>query len=510
MTTRAEPHSVDIGIVVALKDEVRELLELAGEYEPRNDGSLNSYLFTYASYRCVATLVGPMGESEATRITERQITIFDPAAVVVVGISGSVHNDLRVGDAYVPSQAVQYIQDARAAPTESGGFHIAPGPPAIRPDYDLYTKASGFDLNHPALYRRWREECRRDLEAQLPTASVRERLFTEDLVRREIEFIATGHEASGPVVSAAAAFSAWIRTFDRNVKAIDMETAAVLTTAQSRQNAKPAIAIRGISDYGDDRKAKLDAIGGGALRKCAMRNAVRFLWAMLQAKVLPQQPSASRPPSKSPETGSPSSVQVPVQSIRSTAPVSAPEPEVRVNQHTVGRHGASHSVSFHGPVHGQVAVGDYNIQHQTILSGPTPRELTADDLTTMADRLSRFRGLGVNIFSYNSGGREAVNFARQLASLLKAAGWAVTSVSGSEQGEPRSDRPVPGLLVEVGPQRGVPEQHEAATALVEDLRSRRITTGGPIPFNAWARGGIMVQGTEDPGAAVQVTIGPVY
>jgi hypothetical protein len=181
-----------------------------------------------------------------------------------------------------------------------------------------------------------------------------------------------------------------------------------------------------------------------------------------------------------------------------------------VHQQTVGHHGASHSVSFHGPVHGQVAVGDYNIQHQTILSGPAPRELTADDLTTIADKLSRFRGLSVNIFSYNSGGREVVKFALQLQSLLKAAGWAVTPVHGTEQGEPRSDRPVPGLLVEVGPQRAAPKQIEAATALVEELRSRRITTDGPIAFNSWARGGIDVQGTEDPGAAVQVTIGPVY
>jgi hypothetical protein len=66
-----------------------------------------------------------------------------------------------------------------------------------------------------------------------------------------------------------------------------MESYAVLKVARSREPAVAALVIRGIYDYGDHRKEQLDAVGGGALRKYATRNAVRFLWALLDAGALP-------------------------------------------------------------------------------------------------------------------------------------------------------------------------------------------------------------------------------
>jgi nucleoside phosphorylase len=282
------PPPVDLGIIVALKEEARELLLLAGEREPRDDGAMNSFLFTRGHYRCVVTVVGPMGEMEAARITERQIAIFAPACVVSVGISGGVHKDLRVGDVFIPSHAVQYMQDAKASPLSSGGFHLVPGAPVVEPEFELYTRASGFELSQVALFDRWRADARADLEALIPDAAAREQLLAADLVRADADLLTTGHEASGPVVSAAAAFSTWIQTFDRRIMGLDMETAAVLTVARARAGARPALAIRGISDYGDDRKAKLDDTGKGALRKYAMRNAVRALWALLEAEALPR------------------------------------------------------------------------------------------------------------------------------------------------------------------------------------------------------------------------------
>jgi nucleoside phosphorylase len=286
---RATP-SVDVGIIVALKEEARELLSLAGKHTPRDDGEMNSYLFARGGYRCIVTLVGAMGETEAARVTERHIGLFDPKCVVSIGISGGVHGDLRVGDVYVPPQVVQYMQDAKASPKGAGGFVLLPAATASRADDKLHTVASGFDLNHAAAYQTWREEGRKDLEALLPDSAVRERLFTQDLVRRDVEILTDGHEASGPVVSAAAAFSTWIRSHDRNIKAIDMESAAVLRTSEARKDPPRGLVIRGISDYGDPRKQDLDAIGGGSLRKYAMRNAARFLFALLDSGALPHRP----------------------------------------------------------------------------------------------------------------------------------------------------------------------------------------------------------------------------
>lgn len=48
------------------------------------------------------------------------------------------------------------------------------------------------------------------------------------------------------------------------------------------------LVIRGISDLGDERKRELDRMDGGAIRRLAMRNATRFLWALLDAGILPR------------------------------------------------------------------------------------------------------------------------------------------------------------------------------------------------------------------------------
>jgi nucleoside phosphorylase len=287
MTTPAALQLVDLGIIVALQQETGELLDLAGDYTPHGDGDMNSYLFTRSTYRCAVTFVGAMGEMEAARITERHIGLFDPESVISIGISGGVHDDLRVGDVYVPTQAVQYIQGGKASPTDDGGFIIRPGADVSRVDDHLHTETIGFKFNHKTAYRQWRDDCRKDFEALLTDPAIRERLIAKDLVRRDVALLAEGHEASGPVVSGASAFSAWIQSHDRNVKAVDMECAAVVRAAEARKHRKRALVIRGISDYGDPRKKELDAIGGGSLRKYAMRNAVRLLWALLDAGTLP-------------------------------------------------------------------------------------------------------------------------------------------------------------------------------------------------------------------------------
>jgi nucleoside phosphorylase len=287
MPTPAAPPPVDLGIIVALQEETGELLDLAGDYTPCGDRDMNSYLFTRSGYRCAVTFVGAMGETEAARIAERHIGLFDPESVVSMGISGGVHDDLRVGDVYVPTQAVQYIQGGKASPTDDGGFIIRPGADVSRVDDHLHTETIGFKFNHKTAYRQWRDDCRKDFEALLTDPAIRERLIAENLVRRHVALVAEGHEASGPVVSGASAFSAWIQSHDRNVKAVDMECAAVVRAAEARKHRKRALVIRGISDYGDPRKKDLDAIGGGSLRKYAMRNAVRLLWALLDAGTLP-------------------------------------------------------------------------------------------------------------------------------------------------------------------------------------------------------------------------------
>ena len=280
---------VDVGIVIALPEELREILALAGNYARHPSVDQDTYIFTRRTYCCAVTLVGEMGETQAGVFTDRLITTLDPGIILSMGIAGGL-NDLLAGDIHVPSQAVQYLQDGKAAPAASGGFGFVPGAPAYRADFALLKAVRAFEFDHPTAHKQWVAACAADLAELLSDTGKRAALVSEKQVRGDVRLLADGHVATGPVVGAAKAFSDWVRTYDRNVKSLEMEAAAILLAAQTRTKPKRALAIRAISDFGDEHKKELDQKGDGVLRKYAMRNAVRLLWALLDAEALPHHP----------------------------------------------------------------------------------------------------------------------------------------------------------------------------------------------------------------------------
>src|SRR6185437_8635141 len=101
MPEQPTKQHVDVGIVIALPEELREFLALSGSYARHQAADLDSYLFTRGPYRCAVTLVGEMGETQAGMFTERLISSLDPGIILSMGIAGGV-NDLLAGDVHVP------------------------------------------------------------------------------------------------------------------------------------------------------------------------------------------------------------------------------------------------------------------------------------------------------------------------------------------------------------------------------------------------------------------------
>jgi nucleoside phosphorylase len=114
----------------------------------------------------------------------------------------------------------------------------------------------------------------------------RAELVRQRLIRAEPELLDV-HLASGPVVGAAQQFSHRLRSSrDRHLKALDMASAGLVASAFKRVHPTRTLVLRGISDYGDERKATLDSLGEGSLRRLAMHNATALLWTLLRAGVL--------------------------------------------------------------------------------------------------------------------------------------------------------------------------------------------------------------------------------
>ena len=279
-------ESGDVAIVVALKEEFRELFDsIKDRCRTIQDGGRHYYLFDAPGplgqpYRCVATFVGDMGTTQAGLVTEKTLQRWIPATVVMLGIAAGIHDDVRVGDIVVASQVDNYLDAAKAV--GAGKFERAGN--SYQVDHTLLDHVRNFEFVNAGPIARWRENAAARLQAldvDLPA------LLDADLVR-EAPAQLEAHIASGPVVAASADFIAWVRAGDRAYKALEMESGGLVISAHMSVTNVVALVIRAISDYGDDRKKDLDEIGRGALRRYAMRNAIELLWVLMAGGVLPK------------------------------------------------------------------------------------------------------------------------------------------------------------------------------------------------------------------------------
>ena len=296
-TLRADSNNsktpIDVGIVVALREEFRELLQDI-DYETTDDTEQlrTYYLFqrpgTVTPYRIVATLVGDKGEQPAAIVTDRLVSFWAPETVVMLGIAGSLDDeDLRVGDVLVAKAVNSYMRDAKAVDATIG-FEFRLGGAEFPVTPALVTRIQNLEFQYPQAYSRWRSESVAQFERLVKDETTRARLISERCVREQPCFV-EGLLASGPAVSAADAFRTWLKSHrDRNLKAIDEESGGMMMAAEYRATRKNTLVLRGISDAGNVNKATIQQIGDGALRRYAMGTAVRLLWQFLEVGLLPR------------------------------------------------------------------------------------------------------------------------------------------------------------------------------------------------------------------------------
>lgn len=285
----------DVGIFVALKDEFRELhKEIEGTCDLAKDAESNFHFYTFnrpgpghTQYRCVATFAGEMGETRAADAMRVMISLYSPTTLVVVGIAGALSDDLRLGDVVVARTVISYAQNNKVIDTKGGdGWQLVPSGAPFRTSAPLLKSVEHMEFAHAAEYGKWRLDGGKDLQTSIDIALLAAHNLT-NCTRQEPTHI-EGTIASGPFVVISASFKQWLfQHVDRKFLAIEMESGGALATAEQGWQHRHSLVIRGISDLGDDNKAKLDAIGNGAFRGLAMRNALRFLWMLLRTGIEP-------------------------------------------------------------------------------------------------------------------------------------------------------------------------------------------------------------------------------
>jgi CRISPR-associated protein Cmr6 len=288
-------------VMVALEEELVQLLDVLGAegHTPVPiDGWGHDHLYELPQGRLVVRLVGGMGPSEAQAATEQARQRWSPRGIVWVGIAAALKDDLRLCDVVVATQVTHYDAQAKAASPAGGGAWVwQRRPEAFQADSPTAKTLGSLHTGRPDLYRPWSLAGQADLAAELAAAgdAQRQRLLGSGQVRPAPE-VRAGHVASGGFVAAAEDFQDFLKTGDAGFLACEMESAGLAWSVERSPKPVPWAVIRGISDAGGKAgagdgsgplgKAELDQIGGGALRRVAMRNASRYLKLAWEAGLL--------------------------------------------------------------------------------------------------------------------------------------------------------------------------------------------------------------------------------
>ncbi|MCP4548018.1 MAG: AAA family ATPase [bacterium] len=287
----ARRRPIDVGIIVALREEFRELHRQLPSPALKKDGDTGAYdyIFEWAiaggrPYGCAATFVGSMGPKDAALATDRFINRRDPTTIVMLGIAAGIDADVQLGDVVVANHVNQYLDQAKVVPGLDSTFELEAGGAPYRCSDDLVRAAQELEFAHADQHRQWQEDGERELQESVGRGNL-EKLLRKSWLREQPQFI-SGPIASGPVVGAAQQFTDWLEKINRKFLALEMESGGMLAAIASRSDPARSLILRGISDFGDKRKQKLDRIGKGAIRRYAMNNAIRLLWKLIEAEVL--------------------------------------------------------------------------------------------------------------------------------------------------------------------------------------------------------------------------------
>lgn len=304
--------SVDVLLYVALGEEFHDVMDVLGEgfqHEEAKDVTLSYFtgaIHSPVQQRDISVVVVPafkMGNSRSGAVASWAITRFDPQNVVVIGIAGSLVADLNPGDLFIPDSVNEYMANSAAVADGDDGWTLDTSGNRFTTSGRLMNRFGMFRYQKNYLAE-WTQAVTANADA-LIAPQLREALAAHDISLPSVGKILAGDDrtlASGPTVGKGVEFGRWVRKrIDRKIAAMEMESAGVYDAAHLRPNGLRAIAIRGISDFADERKEIVEKIAGNKVRVLAVKNAVSLFIAAIRAGLFKEE--ESDPPSP-PQGGS--------------------------------------------------------------------------------------------------------------------------------------------------------------------------------------------------------------
>lgn len=271
-----EKTKADVTILVALPEEYDVLAPvLSRTIEPFG----GRYWFTFddvnGNHRtAVISVLGNMGNEDARVAADRLITAAQPSLVAIVGIAGMLGDWTRLGEVVVATEVDNYLKDGKIVDA-ADGIGVVWGGRTLLASTHPARLASSFKTERKALFDEWKKTVISYMNETIPPAAQKELVEANLLPPGKILHV--GPIASGPVVGGSKNFKELLLDRNRNFVALEMESAGGLAAAYDREIWPSTLVIRGLSDPSDDRKAVIDKVGSGAIRRWAMYNASTLL-----------------------------------------------------------------------------------------------------------------------------------------------------------------------------------------------------------------------------------------
>ncbi len=271
---------VGVAVVVPLEDEIIPFMDVFASLEDRSTATTFLHKVDSGSpdVSMIVVQQHEMGRTAASIAAGSVLAQYDIGLIVCLGIAGSMSDDMGLADVCYTGNVIDVLDNTKVVDVDDDEGEADTSETEFSPThYDTpiqFTNAMSFIRTQPALRPQY-----------LAWQAAREKVALER-VPAEVPGpggarIRIGKPASKPgylvcgAVSKSKVYNRKLRTLERSLLAIETESGGVF--AQAKVDGVPAIAVRGISDFADKDKKKLEQASKGAVRSLAAENAASFL-----------------------------------------------------------------------------------------------------------------------------------------------------------------------------------------------------------------------------------------
>jgi len=273
------PELVDMVVHVPLDEEWNVFTTIFKPTQNVTQGVHLAYFVEAGDLRVVAVKQERMGRSAAAAACRHILERYQPKVYVTLGIAGGLSSDLSLGDVAYSGTVIDVYDNSKVTDASDGdGINIDFEPEFYYGDRQI-TAAVGFIRTMPELRNLkeyWEEEQQIYATGLLPDG-VRD-------TDGNIEIIGAPKSLDGFIfcgaVSQSENYKSRLKGVTRSPLAIETESGPVFD--QCREQGIKVMTVRGISDYADPNKKKLESASKDAVRRIAANNAASFLLAQTQ------------------------------------------------------------------------------------------------------------------------------------------------------------------------------------------------------------------------------------